>query len=135
MLRILSLLFLCSFGAFEPTPAPDTICAKHIESPGYSHIAITANLQGSVVLRITIDGDGRVIEANGTGAHRLLCDNAEQNVRLWTFSKPAQAPYVHSIVYEYKLEGPAVNFTPAPKISFDLPDRVSITTRPEILNN
>lgn len=135
MLRLLTLLSLCSFGVAGLAPAPDTICVKHIESPDYSHVAITANLQGSVVLQITIDDDGRVIEANGTGAHRLLCDNAERNVRLWTFSKPVRAPYVHRIVYEYKLEGPAVNFTAAPKISFDLPDRVSITTRPEILNN
>jgi Gram-negative bacterial TonB protein C-terminal len=134
MLRILTLLSLFSFGAVELAPAPETICVRHIEAPGYSHIAITANLQGSVVLQVTIGSDGHVIKANGTGTHRLLCDNAEKNVRLWTFSKPAQAPFVHTVVYDYKLEGPAVNFTPAPEISFDLPDRVSITTRPEVLN-
>ena len=64
------------------------------------------------MLQVTIDADGRVIEASGTGAHRLLCDNAERNVRLWTFGKPDSGAFVHTIVYDdTNSKGPPVNFS------------------------
>jgi hypothetical protein len=106
----------------------ETVCAKHIEVPEYGRMARLARLEGKVTLSITIDADGKVIQAKGTGAHQLLRDQSEKNILLWTFTKPTHAPAVQTMVYEYVLEGPPLEnyYSHA---TFDLPDHVTISSR------
>lgn len=106
----------------------DSVCAKHVEVPEYSRMVRLARLNGRVTLTFTVDADGKVIKARGTGAHQVLCDQSEANIRLWTFTKPTGAPLMQTIVYEYVLEGPPFEdyYSHA---TFDLPDRVTISSR------
>jgi hypothetical protein len=120
----LALGLACStFGQGE-----ELVYVKHIEVPEYGRMARLARLDGKVTLSITIDAGGKVIQAEGTGAPRILCEQSEKNVRLWTFTKPTHAPVAQTIVYEYVLEGPAAEdyYSHA---TFDLPDRVKISSR------
>lgn len=124
----LSCLFLIlatsALGQEEVVP-----CAKHIVVPAYPRIAAVARIQGDVTLIVTIGGDGKVLHAEGSGAHRLLCDSSEKNVRLWVFDAPRQAPHVFKIDYEYKLIEPPYVSSPT-DVTFDLPDGVHISTHP-----
>jgi len=106
----------------------ESVCVKHIEVPEFGPLARAARLEGKVTVSLTIDADGKVIEAKGTGAPRVLCTQSEKNIRLWTFTKPTSAPSVQTIVYEYVLEGPPSEHYYS-HATFDLPDHVTISSR------
>lgn len=102
------------------------ICVKHLEVPDYPRIALSARIQGTVTLSLTIAADGRVVSASGSG-HPLLKSAAEANVRKWVFSGSKNASSVRqlTITYDYIItEGTEDN--PRPEVVFDLPYRVEI---------
>ena len=130
------LLFCLASSCFGQEQEP--LCPRHIETPLYPQIARAARLSGKVTLIVTIDKDGGVrnVEAK-TGqsvpqAHPLLKKYAAENMQHWTFAKPPSAPYVQDFVYDYELdpslplEGGKKSTTAIIKVSFDLPDRVTI---------
>jgi protein TonB len=82
----------------EPTPVPKkiTVSAGVIQGsainkvqPPYPPIAKAARASGAVQVQVTIDEDGRVIEASVLSGHPLLRDSALQAARRWTF-RPTQ---------------------------------------------
>lgn len=84
-------------------------------------------------MEVSIGVDGKVISAMGSGAHRILIEAAEENVRQWVFGPfPAVAefPLSHKITYVYKLEGKPSTVAVPPRIKTFLPDRVEIITTP-----
>jgi len=106
----------------------ESVCVKHIEVPEFGPLARAARLAGKVTVSFTIDADGKVVEAKGTGAPGVLCTQSEMNIRLWTFTKPTSAPRVQTIVYVYLLEGPPSDHYYS-HATFDLPEQVTITSR------
>src|SRR5512147_2553624 len=71
--------------------ASNEACVLHLVVPQYPHLARSARLQGSVQVEVEVGTDGRVTSAAGSGAHKLLVQAAEQNVRQWIFSSPTRA--------------------------------------------
>jgi len=116
------------------------LCPRHIETPDYPQIARTAHLSGKVSLTVTIDADGKVTHVETmtddpvARAHPVLQKYAAENIQRWTFSRPLSAPYTEVIVYDYEFdttlpgEGGPSSQPAITKVSFDLPDRVTILT-------
>ena len=110
-------------------PAGDGVCVKHILAPGYPRLAWQAQLTGTVNVDVAVAADGSVRPAVGSGAHNLLNQAAEENVRQWIFYPSAEG-FRQKVVYVYRLEGGREDQQSPPKVSFDLPDRVEIVAHP-----
>jgi TonB family protein len=95
-----------------------------MEPPFYPLIAMMAHESGKVILEVTINADGTVKDARiankDPNSVKLLGGNSIHNIRKWTFAKPATAPYVETITYDYRLD------TRESHVVFDLPDLVTI---------
>jgi len=76
-----------------PKPAPPIRVSKGVitgeavtrSQPVYPPIARQVNASGEVVVSITIDENGKVIEAKATKGHPLLRSAAEEAARKWIF--------------------------------------------------
>jgi TonB family protein len=120
----------------------EALCPKHVEIPTYPPIGRTAHITGKVVLTLTLDRDGRVSNVNVANGDdkgvKILQAAAVDNVRLWTFAKPPAAPYTQTIVYDFELD-PALPGDDGDhsivKVTFDLPDRVTIFTNLRIVDH
>jgi TonB family protein len=108
-----------------------TLCPKHVEPPTYPPIARAANVQGEVTLKLSIDANGVVTNAEVVNRDQMalpLQESAIENIRRWTFEKPQTGPMTQMIVHKYRLDGSLTvreNY-PVTKVVIDLPDRVTI---------
>jgi TonB family protein len=71
--------------------------------PGYPPLARMARIQGDVVLRVTVDGRGKVIELEVKDGHPLLVKAALDAVRQWKYSKPAVVPMHFEVTVHFEL--------------------------------
>jgi len=108
----------------------------HVQNIGeteYPYAARYKNLQGSVNVKVSIGPDGKVENAEGSGAPDILVKAAEDNVKQWKFGPfPAvsEFPVEHTVTVKYTLEGkPQVVASPLIVKTF-LPDRIEISTTP-----
>lgn len=126
--------WLCLAGTCAAQAQPD-LCPRHIETPLYPEIARTAHLAGKVVIVLTINSDGGVSEAK-VANHEKPMDLLERytlsNVRQWTFAKPPTVPYTDTVTYDYELDESSRG--QESRVSFDLPDRVTILSDLPIIN-
>ncbi len=119
-----------------------TLCPRHIETPVYPPLAQVAHVQGKVTLKVTIDGDGNVmnVEVADDAVHQaqeVLQKSALDSMRLWTFEKPAAPPVTQVIVYQYKFDSSLPindHQNPVTKVNIDLPDRVTILSNEAAVN-
>jgi TonB family protein len=111
----------------------EVLCPRHIETPSYPPLARTAHITGEVILAVTIGSDGNVTDAKvttDTKSNAVLLPGAIDNIRHWTFAKPPTAPYTQTIVYDFEFDGSLPGddgHHPITKVTFDLPDRVTIS--------
>ena len=119
------------------------VCPRHIETPTYPIPAAAARVQRKVSLRVTLDAEGNVTKAEIANdlAHQVnpvLEESAIDNVKRWTFEKPAAAPVTQVIVYEYKMDPslPPISDHQGPitKVLIDLPDHVAILHNESVAN-
>ena len=128
-------LLLCLACGCLGQTTQQALCPKHVETPAYPPIGVTAHLTGKVILTLTLDADGKVSEVKVANEDEqkvgILEQSAIDNIRLWTFAKPPSAPYMQTITYNYEfddsLPGDDGNH-PIRKVTFDLPDRVTMAT-------
>lgn len=117
------------------------LCPRHIETPVYyPRIARAARLQGKVNLRVMIDADGNVKNVQVENSHEIaqvLQEAAIENVRRWTFERPAATSVTQAIIYEFKFDSSLPvsreNY-PITKVTIDLPDRVTILSNELVMN-
>jgi TonB family protein len=112
------------------------LCPRHIETPLYPVLARQTRITGKITLTVTIDADGSVknVEASTNDPLRqknpILQKSAVENMQHWTFAKPRLAPYQQTIEYDYIIDESlplqADASTVITKVSYDLPERVSI---------
>lgn len=135
------LLFFVAASGFAQKQTP--LCPKHIETPTYPQIGRMANIAGTVVLKVTVGADGRVTDVAAATPRKvlqILAKGAAENLRRWTFEKPPSAPYVETITYDYEFDsslppaGGSSNLPNITKVSFDLPDQVTIAANERILD-
>jgi TonB family protein len=79
--------------------AADKDDATHVEELRYPPLAATARVQGLVVVKVTLDGSGRVLEAEGVSGNDSLVPSCLSNAKKWVF-RP-EAPKTQLIVYHF----------------------------------
>jgi TonB family protein len=108
---------------------------KHIETPKYPPLAEAARIEGKVTLTIGRDADGNITKVEPATDNPLLQNTtllqqaAVESMKRWTFAKPPSIPFKQVIVFDYEIDHslPADDGqNPISKVSFDLPDRVTI---------
>jgi TonB family protein len=139
----LGFLLLCGAGLCFGQEQ-QALCPRHIEVPTFPPIARAAHVTGKITLTLTIDADGNVRNVEATAdnpvmqAHPLLQKFAVENMQHWTFAKPPSVPYTETIVYDYEFD-PSLpadgGANPITKVTFDLPNRVTILTNLSIIDH
>ena len=119
-------LLLILFTKPRPEGAHAQPCISHIESLPYATLARQASLQGDVVLEIEINSGGSVSHVRVLSGHPLLAKQAEENIKLWRFQGGHSTSVKMS--YEFRLTEQDVASKPAPVFTYELPDRVRITS-------
>ncbi len=123
---LLALLSACTVAAQNKGYKPEMPVVKSAEMPLYPHLARMARIEGTVRMEVTTDGMA-VTKIAGSGAHKLLLDAAEQNVRTWKLYR--HKPQTFMVVFIYKLERPDVFGFVNPTLLLELPNRVEIRTK------
>jgi len=111
----------------------EDVRVRQIVAPVYPRLAWLATLQGSVSMELEIGRDGKVESAKASGAHPLLMEESEKNIRLWTFGPFPEGtafPLKLAVRYAYKLDGEPEYYMSQPNVVITLPDRVQIVARP-----
>ena len=121
---------------------PAVVAPKHLELPSrYESVARAARLQGTVTVLLAISGDGDVItaEPSSTDAllreHSILQSKTAELTRRWKFTCShcsKDGSYKYNVTFVYKLEGKESSYSDA-QIAVDLPDRVTITAHPPVM--
>lgn len=119
------------------------IYVKHMEPPlRYPPIARQARLHGTIVIKLTIAGDGTVLSTESTRGDKdttgfeILRDAAEMLVKRWTFGCvgcPPSAPFEQTIRFRYNLDDE--NVAPDNRVVMNLPDEVTITTGQAVIDH
>jgi hypothetical protein len=115
------------------------VYVKHLEPPlHYPAIGRQAQIQGTVIVKLTIGADGAVLAAESLAqdgqklAHPLLRDATEKLVKKWTFGCVNCSPIVpfeKTIKFIYRLEGEGISYYDS-RVAMELPDEVTITASP-----
>ena len=123
-LVFLPILLSCTTLSFADSRS---VCPKHIEIPVYSPIARAAHVSGEVVVRVTMDANGRVTRAEALSGPDVLRPTSLDNIRRWTFAAPPHADFTQTLTYVYKFDEEMASES-ATIVTFDLPDRVTLVT-------
>jgi outer membrane biosynthesis protein TonB len=94
--------------------------------PLYPDLARDARIEGTVQVKVTTDGNS-ITKITAGGAHKILVDAAEQNVRTWKFYR--HKPQTFTVIFVYRLESPEVYGFVNSTVSLELPNRVEIRTK------
>ncbi len=108
---------------------------RQIVVPTYPLLGRDARLQGRVRMDLEIGEDGKVQSVRSSGAHILLLDESEKNIRQWTFGpypEGTRFPVRWVVRYEYKLEGEEEYRMSPPRVVITLPNDVQIVARPPL---
>jgi len=103
--------------------------ASHVESLAYPIVARNGNIQGTVEVQVTIDGDGNVANASAISGHPLLRKAALENIRRWKFEPATPDDGILKIMYVFRLDSPETYYEPQTLNLFDFPSRVEIVSR------
>ena len=117
------------------------VSPQHMELPSrYPNVARAARLQGTVTVKLTISGDGKVIAADAISsdallrAHPLLQTEAAGLTRRWTFTCfncAEESTHPYDVTFTYRLEGKESTY-PDNRIAVDWPNQVTVTANPPI---
>jgi hypothetical protein len=117
------------------------IYVKHLEPPYYPPLARMTRIQGTVVMKLKLGADGKVLtieELSDTmkGVSTILRNDAGKNVKTWTFGCVGCAPsasFEHTIKFNYVLDdNAALNSS---KVVMDLPDEATMSVGPIPINS
>jgi Gram-negative bacterial TonB protein C-terminal len=132
----------CHAGVPQEEKKP-LVYVRHLEPPlHYPGLARQAQLQGTVLIKVTIGADGNVLTAKSlthdedsrASAHPLLRDETEKLVKKWTFgcvNCSSDVPYETINRFTYQLTGEGILYDDT-RVSMNLPDEVIITALPQV---
>jgi len=125
----ISMLAMCLVCGAKPQADTTAVpCVRHVESLVYEPIARLTGIKGDVVLQIQIDQAGDVGQMQLISGHPLLAKQAENNLKSWQFISGAATTL--TVKYEFRFAGAPADREPISIVSFDLPYRVRVTSRP-----
>ncbi len=117
---------LCAFAQDSNSTDQVQPVLKSGDLPLYPHSARLARIEGKVQLEVKTDGNS-VTKVTASGAHKLLLQAAEANVRSWRFYP--HKPQTFTVTFIYKLEEPEVYGFVNPTILLNPPSRVEVRTK------
>ncbi len=109
----------------------------------YPSLARYAQLQGTVILKLTISRDGKVLFAEASSDdpllnhHPLLQSTSAELVKKWTFgcfNCSVDDNYEHVLKFVYRLEAEPKQFDET-SVVMDLPNEVTVTASPAICDH
>jgi hypothetical protein len=136
-LAVLGILFGATFLAAQQPNSP-VIYVKHLEPPHYPALGRHAQIQGTVIVKLTIGADGVVLSTESLAqdgeklAHLLLREETEKLVKKWTFgcvNCSPNVPFEKTMKFIYRLEGEGIPYDDS-RVVMELPDEVTITASP-----
>ncbi len=136
-LAVVGILFVTTFLAAQQSNSP-VIYVRHLEPPHYPPLGRQAQIQGTVIVKLTIGADGVVLSTESLAqdgeklAHLLLREETEKLVKKWTFgcvNCSLNVPFEKTIKFIYRLEGEGVSCDDS-RVVMELPDEVTITASP-----
>jgi TonB family protein len=129
--RVLLTLLLATSSLAEANARP--WIPTRIQSLSYPILALQAQIQGKVTVRIKVNDSGLVAEARAISGHPILAKAALDNIKSWTFGALlADGPSTGTemdFTYVFKLEGEALT-TPPTDFVYEYPDKVMVTSKP-----
>jgi TonB family protein len=135
-----SALVLLAFTAL-PADQDHAITPQHMELPSrYPLVARAARLQGTITVKLTISGDGRVVTADAISqdallkSHPLMQTEVAGLMRRWKFACSncaKQSTHPYDVTFTYKLEGKE-SANADTQIAVDWPNQVTVTAHPPI---
>ena len=134
LLCIVSLIF--NFGVGAQTKNDPLVYVKHKEPPQkYPALARLAQLQGTILLKLKISSDGKVLDVDASSddfqlnQHPLLQSTSAELIKKWTFGcfncKEGDT-YEHVIKFVYRLGTERKEFDDT-SVVMDLPNEVTVT--------
>lgn len=138
-LLMLSLVLISATSA-QPEKQP-IIYVKHLEPPYYPPLARQTRVHGTVVMKLKIGADGRILGIESEpldtpkAAFAMLKDHAEGNIKTWTFGCVGcspDVPFEQIIKFAYVLDYNLPDYTSS--VAMDLPDKVTMSTGPIPVN-
>ncbi len=106
----------------------DTIKPTHVEElPMYPMIARMSRIEGVVVIRAKLDGEGNVVSSAALSGARELIPACVANVQKWKFEPTPKNEVI--IVYEFRFDGRCYpQFTCRQNQTFRPPNMLIMTT-------
>ena len=111
------------------TPCAEAqVVPVHIEFPRYPEMALQAQVQGKVHVRVHVAIDGTVETVRLVDGHELLATPALQSARAWRFPRMPQTDDFE-LIFDFRLEKER---TPCPRdrVFFDAPNIAVIASNP-----
>ncbi len=130
---LLVLLFTgCAQGVKQPV-----VYVKHLEPPYYPLLPHLTRVGGTIEMKLKVGADGAVLSVEsvpigiGGPVLTMLKDDAEKNIKTWTFGCvgcPPSTPFEHTIKFKYVQD----DHLPDREIRtlMDLPDQVTMSAGP-----
>jgi hypothetical protein len=97
------------------------------DTPLYPTLGVQARVEGTVTLLVKTDGKS-IVDVKTSGAHQILQDAAEKNVRTWQLGP--HTPTTFKVEFIYKLMQPVIAEIGNCSVKLNFPSRVEITTHP-----
>ena len=112
----------------EDVPPDEDINVTSFEEIGYPVPALLNNVQGDVVVRVKLDGHGKVVLATEISGSRALAGVAADNAKKWQFRPNFSKAAV--IIYEFRFADGMCGATLNQLFVFQQPNIASVTACP-----
>jgi Gram-negative bacterial TonB protein C-terminal len=126
VIGLVMLLYAYSAAAQSTPYTPESPVVNSAQMPLFPVLARQARIEGAVQVKVTTDGTS-ITKITASGAHKILLDAAEENVRTWKLYR--HKPQTFTVTFVYKLESPEVNGFVNPTVLLELPSRVEVRTK------
>lgn len=113
----------------DQTPQVEGTTVISFVEMNYPHLARMARIQGPVVVRLTLDGAGKVVSPEAITGHPLLVREVLRNARKWRFRSYRSKTAV--VVYEFRFANGTCGDSRSQIFIFQPPNTASVVACPE----
>lgn len=108
----------------EPIIFNESITPLFFETVAYPLTARLRRVQGTVVVRVRLDGDGKVLASAAISGTKSLISDCVENAKKWRFKPNAERAAI--VIYRFKIEG-LCNLPCPSQFRFEPPNLAIIT--------